>query len=166
MFIILNILLAIPRITFESDVYDFGSVKSGEVATGFFVVINKGTQDLVIKNLRTDCGCTVAGVEKSVLKPLESSKIKVNYDTTGKIGDALKYIYIDSNDPEKPIYIVKLVGIVKPMDHPDGVIVDSSKLLEGSCKSCHLDRGIGKRGQALYNSICAMCHEHKTRRIG
>lgn len=165
MFIVFGLLLGVPVIFLEQDFYDFGSVKSGEVANGFFIVENKGGDVLEIKSVRTDCGCTVAGIEKKILAPGDRSRIDVKYNSSGKVGDVIKYIYIDSNDPSRPVYLLTLKGIVKPADHPDGT-VDASNLLKGSCRSCHLERGLGKKHEALYNAICAMCHEHKTMRIG
>src|SRR4030066_124167 len=66
-----------PRINFIQDSYDFGRVLQGKTAEYTFTFENRGTDDLLIKEVTTSCGCTAALVSANVIKPGETGQIKV-----------------------------------------------------------------------------------------
>lgn len=74
------------------------------------------------------------------------------------MGDISKTVIVRSNDPEDPVVHLLVRGLVVPSQHPE--ITGPQNLLQGTCKSCHVDRGMGKSGEDLYRADCAMCHEH------
>jgi mono/diheme cytochrome c family protein len=41
--------------------------------------------------------------------------------------------------------------------------VDRQAVFKGDCASCHIAKGTGKYGKALYDSVCAVCHEAEQR---
>src|ERR1044072_5288197 len=50
-----------PNIQFAETLYNFGTVKSGEVVSHDFVFTNLGATTLEITDVRPSCGCTTAG---------------------------------------------------------------------------------------------------------
>ena len=47
-----------PDITVDKEVLDLGVVYSGGSAEGTFTISNQGDSMLIIKEVRTSCGCT------------------------------------------------------------------------------------------------------------
>ncbi len=89
-----------PTMDFDNKVFDFGTIKKGEKTTHEFKFKNNGKRDLIIRKTRTTCGCTAADVKK-VIKPGESSSIKVTFNSTGKHGRQNKKVYVVTNIPGK-----------------------------------------------------------------
>jgi mono/diheme cytochrome c family protein len=46
-------------------------------------------------------------------------------------------------------------------------LTDRQAVFKGECVTCHVQRGEGKYGQALYDADCAICHEgeHRATRV-
>ena len=91
-----------PKIVFEKESYDFGVIKQGEKPATFFMFSNKGKKDLIIYKTKASCGCTATEPESKLLKPGETSKINVVFDTKDKDGNQEKQINIYCNDPSNP----------------------------------------------------------------
>jgi len=83
-------------IQFTKTEIDLGKVKSGKKYAVDFHFVNKMNKPLVIFNVKTSCGCTVADWEKNPLKPNESSKIRVVYDAENR-GAFNKSVRVSSN---------------------------------------------------------------------
>ena len=75
-----------PRISFTTDHHDFGNVLQGKTVEYTFRFENKGTEDLLIKEVTTSCGCTAALVSSNTVKPGENGEITVSYDSQGRAG--------------------------------------------------------------------------------
>ena len=58
-----------------------------------------GDDVLIVRNVRTSCGCTAALASKRELRPGEAGEIKATFNTRGYSGQNIKYIYVESNDP-------------------------------------------------------------------
>lgn len=88
-----------PNIEMRERSYDFGKIKPGEKVEHDFVFKNTGESDLVIRKVRSTCGCTVVKPDKEVIKPGEESSVKAIFSTSA-IGYSRKSVYIISNDPD------------------------------------------------------------------
>lgn len=88
---------AAPRIEFEKETYDFGSITSGEKVTYDFRFKNTGKSPLIISNAQASCGCTVPEYPSKPVKPGEEGVIKVVFDSSGKTGMQNKVVTITSN---------------------------------------------------------------------
>ena len=62
-------------IVVDAAEFDFGSVRAGEKVEHRFKVTNTGTAELKITNVKTNCGCTVAGDYPKPLAPGASGEI-------------------------------------------------------------------------------------------
>lgn len=73
-------------IKFDKKELDFKYVDAGEVVQGSFVFTNEGKYPLVIYEVNTSCGCTVADYPKGEIAPGEQGTISVKYDSEGSSG--------------------------------------------------------------------------------
>jgi len=102
-----------PRIEFNETVFNFGHLKKGEAIDKEFVFENTGKRDLVIRKISSSCGCTTVSPSSDIIKPGESSSLKVNFDSRGKNGRQNKAITIITNDPENHKSILWVKGEVE-----------------------------------------------------
>ena len=101
-----------PKIELESEVFDFGTIKQGEVIKKEIKISNKGKSDLIIRKYFASCGCTIVSIEKTTLKPNESISIKMEYNSASKKGKEEKTITIISNDPRRMNLNITVKGMV------------------------------------------------------
>lgn len=92
-----------PELKFKEDSYDFGKIKQGDIVKHNFVCSNNGDLDLVLKDVRTSCGCTAANVAGEKISPGKKGKIKVVFDSKGFSEKVNVHINIESNDPVQPL---------------------------------------------------------------
>ena len=86
------------EIEFEFDSYDFGEVKDGEIVEVDFNFTNSGKSDLIIFDATPSCGCTVPEYPQNVnIKPGQSDKLKVRFDTANKPGKQIKSVTLTTN---------------------------------------------------------------------
>ena len=102
-----------PHIQFEKEAYRFDSIATGSKVVYDFIFSNMGRSDLIIRNVKAGCGCTATNPEKTLLKPGESSKIGIIFDTSGRTGHQQKSITVIANDPKKPVTMLNIEGYVR-----------------------------------------------------
>ncbi len=101
----------VAKMTFKEHHFDFGEIAEGKVVVHEYEFTNTGKVPLVITNGHSTCGCTVPEWPKEAIKPGDTGKIKVKFDTNGKAGPQAKPITIVANTyPSKTM--LELVGIV------------------------------------------------------
>jgi hypothetical protein len=88
---------SVPDIQFKSTEYNFGKITSGEVVTYSFEFTNTGKGDLIISNATASCGCTVPDYPRHPIKPGETAKIDVKFDSNGKSGMQDKMVTLTTN---------------------------------------------------------------------
>ena len=101
-----------PKISVLQTEYNFGDVTQGEKVTHNFTITNSGGELLKIEDVRASCGCTAAVTEKNELKPGESTQIKVEFNSQGRKGNQVKFIYVRTNDKDNSEVKLKLFGNV------------------------------------------------------
>jgi thiol-disulfide isomerase/thioredoxin len=94
--------------------HDFGDVWSGQDVQYAFEIYNRGQVALQIRNVRPQCGCTVAGEYPRTIEPGKSGKFPFSVKTAGFRGRQIKLITIDSNDPVTPTLSLRLLGNFRP----------------------------------------------------
>lgn len=85
-----------PHIQFEQTSHDFGKIFQNGNGKFSFKFTNTGKEPLIIQNVRSSCGCTVASRPNAPILPGETSEISVKYDTR-RIGVFHKNITVTSN---------------------------------------------------------------------
>tara|TARA_B110000238_G_C15908866_1_gene345354 strand:+ start:53 stop:523 length:471 start_codon:yes stop_codon:yes gene_type:complete len=100
-------------ISFDKQVYDFGTVKEGDFVETVFKVTNSGKTDLVITNATATCGCTVPVWPKAPIKPGETGDVKVKFNTSGKPNRQQKTVTLTTNT-EAGREMLTIKGMVTP----------------------------------------------------
>jgi len=98
----LNIQPPGPFISFTESSYDFGDIEQGDVIEYVFEYENTGDAPIILTDVRTTCGCTASEWEREPIAPGAKSKIKVTFNSRGKIGRQNKVITIMSNAANNP----------------------------------------------------------------
>lgn len=145
------------RLHVDEPVYDFGMVMQGQKPEHDYAITNIGDEPLLIEKLESSCGCTAAMATDKTIQPGDTGEIHVAYDSRGKIGAVEKWVTVYTNDAKAAAYRLKITGLVVAQEHVK--IATADVLFKGACAECHVNRGLGKKGAALYESDCAMCHE-------
>ena len=102
-----------PRIQAVSPVYDFGQVVEGTPVKHEFTIKNTGQADLIIGQVQSSCGCTVAQSNKKRLAPGEETQLPVTFDTSHERGHASRRIDVYTNDPGTPDLALNVQGVIK-----------------------------------------------------
>ncbi len=98
-----------PKIEFHHTEFDFGTVKMGENLVHDFFFTNKGSGDLYIKKIDTDCGCTAAKFSKEAIKPGEQASIEVVFASEGFPGFQTKKITVFTNAKDSTVLTLAAV---------------------------------------------------------
>lgn len=101
-----------PKASSQQMEFDFGTVEQGQIATHNFTLVNNGDDILKITDVHASCGCTAAKPDKNELDPGESINIKVEFNSTDKMGKQEKWIYVKTNDPNNKELKFKFTGNV------------------------------------------------------
>lgn len=102
-----------PKIVFDELIYDYGVIDSASYGTHIFKFKNEGTQELIIFEVKSSCGCTVPEWTNTPIAPGQTGLIKVSYNTT-KIGPINKSISVitNSKDENDGFITIKIKGEV------------------------------------------------------
>lgn len=85
-----------PKLTFENETIDYGTIEQNSDGNREFVFTNTGTAPVVIDRCQGTCGCTVPECPKEPIMPGESRTIKVKY-ATNRLGRFNKGVKVYSN---------------------------------------------------------------------
>lgn len=122
-----------PIIEIEPSIYNFGPVsQAGGVVSAMMMITNVGTENLIINNMDTSCGCTSASIVfnevegpkfgmsmhgtnpknwRQIIPPGESAELKVYYDPNvhkTMRGPVTRTASIYSNDPRNKVMMVTI----------------------------------------------------------
>jgi hypothetical protein len=102
-----------PSMYFTEEKHDFGKITQGEKVSYSFVFKNTGGSDLVISSAQGSCGCTVPSYPHTPVKPGESSKIDVVFNSEGKSGLVQKTVTLITNcNPSTKVLTISSTVIV------------------------------------------------------
>jgi hypothetical protein len=104
---------SLPEIKFDESVHDFGKITQGERVKTSFMFTNIGKANLIISNVSTTCGCTVADYPKDPIAPGKGGKIEVEFNSEGKSGNVERKVTVVSNcEPNATSLTIKSMVIV------------------------------------------------------
>lgn len=103
-----------PVFKLASTNLDLGQMKQNSAKDAEFRFKNEGKRDLLIRNIKPSCGCTVVQQGNTLIKPGESSTIKATFNSGGNQGKVSKPIYVYTNDPKNSEVILILNADVIP----------------------------------------------------
>ena len=93
------------KATFDKKTHEFGVVLWKHPATAVFTVKNDGDKPLVISNVTTSCGCTVADWTKEPIAPGATGQVSAVFDAKA-LGHFYKDISAYCNASDLPIYLM------------------------------------------------------------
>ena len=105
---------------FDTETIDYGKIDKGADGIRTFTFTNIGDQPLIIKDIKSSCGCTIPEKPKKPILPNQKGSIKVSYNTN-ITGGFSKSITILSN-VKKERTVVKIKGFVS-----NGVSLEKEK---------------------------------------
>lgn len=158
-----------PKIEFNEEIHNFGKIEQNTNATTTFVIKSVGTDTLEIISANPSCGCTAVLLDpaKKRLAPGQTADLKVTFDAHNKApGNMTKVVTVSSNAVNGAQRQLRITGdIFKSTVAHAGSAMSIQGVFEGSCASCHVEKGKGELGAKLYEADCAICHgdakEHK-----
>lgn len=103
------------KISFESEVIDYGTIQQYADGTRHFKFKNTGKKDLTISSCTGSCGCTVPTCPKEVIKPGQSGDIAVHY-ATERIGQFTKTVTVVSNADRGTVVLTIKGNVLKKED--------------------------------------------------
>jgi hypothetical protein len=94
---------------------DLGNMKGSTKKEVEFTFTNAGKNDLIIRYIRSGCGCTVVQQDNVGvgIKSGESSSIKAVFNSGGYSGKVTKAIYVYTNDPKNSETVLMLTANVE-----------------------------------------------------
>lgn len=116
------------KMELKSDTVDYGTTsKENDNGLRAFEFTNTGDAPLIIKDVKSSCGCTVPSWPKEPIAPGKSGKIEVKYNMNP--GPIRKTITVQSNAVNHPdgMVALKLKGEVVKKEEVD--ILDKKKAL-------------------------------------
>jgi hypothetical protein len=98
-----------PQIRFDAQEHDFGSVVHGSSPKTEFAFTNTGDETLIVKKLRSDCGCTKGIGGSREVPPGSQSTITAQIHTEGlSAGRHGNTVLVYTNDRKQPLVRLKL----------------------------------------------------------
>ena len=86
-----------PNIKFSNLDLNFGTVEKGQIISSYITFKNDGKRDLVISNVKSSCGCTIANWPKNPIAPNNSDSLLLELNTSSLNGKIMKTVTIISN---------------------------------------------------------------------
>lgn len=145
-----------PVARFAQIDQDFGTVSDQDMIQHVFEFLNAGDEDLVIEKVVTASGNTKAKASSGRVKKGQKGSITVVIDMRGKKGIFSKKVDVYTNDPITPV--TTLTVKISAQDRIHMAQYNATDIFQEDCKTCHVDRGVGKKGWDLFKADCFMCH--------
>ena len=128
---------------------------------------------VAILDVHPSCGCTTAQLPPLpwIIAPGTNGQFGLTVNLAGRTGMQIKTVNVKTDKGFKQL-ILKIT--ILPPVVPTQSAADRTRALEmakadrqavfrGDCATCHVKPGAGKYGKPLYDAVCAICHESKTR---
>lgn len=104
-----------PVLTLESNTIDYGQIEKNSEPLRSVSFTNTGTEPLIIKSARGNCGCTVPKWPKEPILPGETKQLEVRY-ATNRVGKFSKKVTLQTNEGQQIKHVIKVMGeVLKPV---------------------------------------------------
>ena len=146
----------------------------GEVEVVFtFRLRNVSPQPVVIMDVKTSCGCTVARMPSRpwIVPPGKTDELKLAFDMRGRTGLQTKTATVETERGRRMLTMNIRIPAAPSMAADPGARernqalakADRQAVFRGDCASCHVTPTIGLSGGELYKAACGICHEAEHR---
>jgi len=144
-------------------------------STATSITTNNVTKPIpvAILDVHPGCQCTTAKLPPMpwVIPAGTNGQFGLTVNLAGRTGTLFKTVNVKTDKGFKQL-MLKI--IILPPVMPTQSEADRARALEmakadhqavfhGDCAACHVKPGTGKYGKPLYDAVCAICHESKTR---
>jgi mono/diheme cytochrome c family protein len=138
-----------------------------------FSFTNISSGNVVFVNVKPSCGCTTAQLPPLpwIVASGTNGQIGLTINLAGKSGTLFKTVNVVTDKGSKTLML--RVNILPPVvrtmteaERASGLAaakVDRQAVFKGDCAACHVKKGEGKYGNALYDADCAICHDAEHR---
>ncbi len=105
----------VPQVRSEDRVWDFGVKRRGKKLRHAFAIKNEGTAALKIQAVRLSCGgCFQAEMDDRTIPAGEKGMLRILFDTGKAEGEQYKTVFLNLNDPDRPVLVFRITGEVRP----------------------------------------------------
>lgn len=94
------------QISWDVTNYDFGSIKQNNAAEAEFVLTNTSKVPITIARVKSSCGCTVTGYDRTPVLPGQESSITATYNAK-KLGAFRKTLTVFLSDNSQQRLTIK-----------------------------------------------------------
>lgn len=84
------------------NLIDFGCVGGDFKVFANFHLVNRGTATVKVKSINVPCSCSEVWISDSTLKPGDSSRVRLIFDTKNLYGKTIRSFKIYTSDPRAP----------------------------------------------------------------
>lgn len=106
------------ELEWDSTVYECNVDLDDLEITKKFEFVNTGTTSVLIKKVRTSCGCTTAGVNDESFAPGVAGVVTVHYILPNKVGYQTVWCRVVTDDEQTPVETLKLVVHIPQLVYP------------------------------------------------
>jgi hypothetical protein len=121
-----------PVVHVDDDTADFGTILQGTEAPHTFVFRNRGRGTLRLVEAVTSCGCAAVMPEKREIPAGGSGKLKVIFKSGSYVGKQHKTIAVRTNDPRRPVTVLHMRAVVRPLFLFDPPVLSVGEIPRGT----------------------------------
>ncbi len=102
-----------PLLKLEKNQHNFGKLKEGDVVDVTIRFKNTGSENLLIKDVKSSCGCTAAVLSSRNLKPGEEGELKIEFDSSNRVGSITRTVTLYTNDRKNPVQTITIFANIE-----------------------------------------------------
>jgi len=104
-----------PSIAFNDTLMNLGIIAEGNIEEVTFPFFNNGQAPLVLADVSTSCGCTIANDwPKTAIAPGQGAEIKVRFNSQGRTGENKKEIFVVANTTPSTTTLILTADVIGP----------------------------------------------------
>jgi len=163
----------VERLVFAQERVERRAAPGGPVVEFPFVFTNLATVPVVVRSVRTSCGCTVVrlpGLPWTVGAG-QVGRFSVGFDPERRRGVLTKSVWLSTSLGVKSLRIRASLTLAPGEEDPAVVrernlevsLADRTALFRDGCAECHARPAEGLQGGELFEAVCAICHDAEPR---